>query len=222
MVEVARKIENLFNINIPIILSSVEEQGHSSCTRCNICNTKFTLSNHKVANHNHLSGRFRQTLWNTCNLKLQIPRFVPVFLHNLLNYYAHFIITELGYYKNAINVIPNTEKKFISFSKYVSNNFTIRFIDSCRFMPSKLLTLAENLMTPDFKKFWETAKKFYFENLPLVTRKGVYSYDYTDRWSKLDETELPPKEQFYSTLTEEHIACSWSMEPLSLWDFRRI
>jgi len=39
--------------------------------------------------------------------------------------------------------------------------------------------------------------------MDLVTRKGVY--EFTDSWDKLEETILPRKEDFYSTLTEELI-----------------
>lgn len=55
------------------------------------------------------------------------------------------------------------------------------------------------------EKFRETSKHFSSEDIPLVTRKGAYPYEYTDSWGKLKETHLPEKEDFYSTLTEEHI-----------------
>ena len=38
-----------------------------------------------------------------------------------------------------------------------------------------------------------------------MLRKGVYQYDYVDCMKKLDETNLPPKEEFYSKLTGEGI-----------------
>ena len=38
-----------------------------------------------------------------------------------------------------------------------------------------------------------------------MLRKGVYPYDYVDFMKKLDETSLPPKEAFYSKLTNEGI-----------------
>ena len=41
--------------------------------------------------------------------------------------------------------------------------------------------------------------------LELMTKKGVYPYEYMDNINRFEETTLPPKEQFYSTLTEEHI-----------------
>ncbi|XP_025192669.1 uncharacterized protein LOC112592729, partial [Melanaphis sacchari] len=199
IVEIAEKIEKLLKTNTPIIYTTEQRKTHESCTTCNLCKTKFSQENHKVADHCHLSGKFRQSLCNTCNLKLRTPNFVPVFFHNLSNYDAHFIVTSLGYNTNSISVIPNSEEKFISFSKYISNSFTIRFI------ASSLSTLSKNLITPRFEKFRNSAKHFSTQDLPLVTRKGVYPYDYTDDWDKLEETSLPAKVDFYSLLEESHI-----------------
>ena len=39
----------------------------------------------------------------------------------------------------------------------------------------------------------------------LLLRKGVYPYEYMDSWTKLNETSLPPKKDFYSELTLEDI-----------------
>lgn len=152
------------------------------------------MENFKVKDHCHLSGRFRQTLCSKCNLELKTPRYIAVFLHSLSSYDAHFIVNELGYDEKTISVIPNTEENYISFSKYIGNTFTIRFVDTIRFIVSSLETLAANLMTPDFSKFRESSKTFLRNDLSLVTRKGVYPYEYTDSWRKLEETRLPSKE----------------------------
>jgi hypothetical protein len=136
----------------------------------------------------------------------------------LSNYDAHFIVTELGYDANTISVIPNSEEKFISFSKYISKKFTIRFVDTCRFMPSKLESLAKNLLTPDFSKFRETLKHFSVEDMPLVSRKGLYTYEYTDAWCKLDDTRLPARADFYSTLNEEGAKKEDYEHAMKAWD----
>jgi len=218
IVEIAEKIDKLLKTNTAIIMTPEQRRTHELCKTCNLCKNRFSTENHKVADHCHLSGKFRQTLCNTCNLKLQTPNFVPVFLHNLSSYDAHFIVTELGYDTNTISVIPNSEEKFVSFSKYVNNNFSIRFIDTCRFMASSLSTLSSNLITPGYEKFREIAKVFKPEDMPLVTRKGVYPYEYTDNWNKLEETSLPQKEEFYSTLTESNIENADYEHAKTVWD----
>ena len=40
----------------------------------------------------------------------------------------------------------------------------------------------------------------------MLLRKGVYRYEYVDSWEKFDETTIPPKEVFYSTLNLEDIS----------------
>jgi len=192
--------------NVPIVMSVEDVRLHGVKTACDICVETFTVNNCKVAHHDHLSGRFLNTLCNACNLKLQTPKFVPCFLHNLSNYDAHFIVSQLGHDANTISVIPHSIEKFISFSKYINNEFAIRFIDTCRFMASSLAELAQNLTTSDFCKFREISRVFAPVDWPLVTRKGVFPYEYTDSWDKLTETELPDRMEFYSALTETHVS----------------
>lgn len=69
VVDIVGKIEKLFKVNTPIIMTTEEQQIHSECSMCSVCKKEFTSSNIKVADHCHLSGKFRQTLCNTCNLK---------------------------------------------------------------------------------------------------------------------------------------------------------
>ena len=39
----------------------------------------------------------------------------------------------------------------------------------------------------------------------LLLRKGVYQYEYMDSWDRFNETSLPDKEAFYSSLNKEDI-----------------
>ena len=39
----------------------------------------------------------------------------------------------------------------------------------------------------------------------LLLRKGIYPYEYIDSWERFDETSLPDKEAFYSSLNMEGI-----------------
>ena len=42
-------------------------------------------------------------------------------------------------------------------------------------------------------------------NFILLLRKGVYPYEYMDSWERFNETSLPNKEAFYSSLNMEDI-----------------
>ncbi|KAL4091521.1 hypothetical protein QTP88_026196 [Uroleucon formosanum] len=221
IIGVAEKIARLYKeVNVPIIMSVEDCHVHGVKTMCDLCSCAFSERNCKTAHHDHLSGRFLKTLCNTCNLKLKTPNFVPCYLHNLSNYDAHFIVTNLANDgdTNRISVIANTEEKYISFSKYINNSFSVRFVDTCRFMASSLAHLAENLSSANFDKFREVAKVFAPSEMSLVTRKGVYPYEYTDSWDKLSGTSLPDKFQFYSALTETHVSDKDYDHAIRVWN----
>ncbi|KAL4141441.1 hypothetical protein QTP88_004079 [Uroleucon formosanum] len=214
LVTIADRLSKLLkSTNVPIVMSEEQQWIHNAKTECDFCKTPFGGKMLKVADHNHLTGHFRYTLCNICNLKLRTVDFVPCFMHNLSAYDAHFIVTELGYDTNKISLIPNTEENYVSFSKRVNNDFTIRFLDSCRFMAS-----SELLVTSDLETFREIAKVFQPMDMPLVTRKGVFPYEYCDKWSKLEESSLPSKFDFYSALTETHVSEEDYCHASKVWD----
>ena len=69
-------------------------------------------------------------------------------------------------------------------------------------MATSLDKLADSLP----KDAFNNVKRYYVDNkLELLTKKGVYPYEYMDTLEKLKETQLPPKEAFYSRLNDEGI-----------------
>ena len=114
----------------------------------------------------------------------------------------------LGKTEGNIKCIPNNEEKCLSFSKdIVVDEYTnkkgkkvevkheIRFIDSFKFMASSLASLVENLAKSDLSKFSHTKKEFG-KKYELMTKKGIYPYDYMNGIEKFLEEKLPPKEAF--------------------------
>ena len=47
----------------------------------------------------------------------------------------------------------------------------------------------------------------------MLLRRGVYPYEYIDDWEKFNETTLPGKEEFYSSLDMEDITDADQMHP---------
>ena len=105
---------------------------------------------------------------------------------------------EIGKFKNNINVIPNNMEKYMAFM--IDRNLI--FIDSFQFMNKSLSYLANNLPKDGFH---HTKNKFGTE-IKLITRKGVYPYDYMNDFNKFKEEGLPSIEIFYSKLTGEDIS----------------
>ena len=95
----------------------------------------------------------------------------------------------LGKSEGNIKCIPNNEEKYISFSKDIvvgeyekdeKNHLIkheIRFIDSFKFMASSLEGLVGNLTKSGLEKLKETKKEFG-EKVKLLSRKGIYPYEW--------------------------------------------
>ena len=198
----------------PLRMTEVDGKEFKKATTCHICNKKYTEKDIRVRDHCHITGKYRGSAHQECNLKLRInPEEIkiPVIFHNLRGYDSHFIMQEIGaivkkhaYTKNGkeikmdINAIPNNMEKYMSFM--LGNHLT--FIDSFQFMSSSLNKLVSNLPAEALKY---TNKRFRKEKFKLMTRKGIYPYDYMDSFEKFNKTELPTKEEFYSILNNEHI-----------------
>jgi hypothetical protein len=113
-------------------------------------------------------------------------------------------VRELGFEDSdgAVTVIPNNEEKFISFSKKFGD-VKAQFLDSFRFMSHSLDSLVSFLRPQDFV---HTSRHFPADKMELVTRKGVFRYDYVESMEKLEQTSLPDKKEFYNKLNESDIS----------------
>ena len=205
-------IYNKFKFSKQMIFTESDKQTFDEATVCHICDKE--LGSDRVRDHCHLSGKFRGAAHNECNLNFKIPKFFPVVFHNLSGYDSHLFVKKLA--GGNINCIPCNEEKYISFSrevivdkfvnkegKSVQVKRELRFIDSFRFMPSSLDTLSKNLSKEQCKNI---NNKYSGKKLDLLLRKGVYPYDHVSSLERLDETNLPPKEAFYSKLNAAGIS----------------
>ncbi|XP_066902574.1 uncharacterized protein [Halyomorpha halys] len=211
--KIAKQIENIYKKNKPLRISSSEEEDWDKAETCYLCKQQFKENNEKVRDHCHLTGTYLGPSCNNCNLKRVNPSFIPVIMHNLSNYDAHFIVKELGGVPGRVEVIPSNEEKYISFTKHVGQ-MKLRFIDSYRFMAHSLDYLVKSLSVDKFK---ETSKYYRDEELTLVTRKGVFPYDYIDSAEKLNETQLPPIEAFHNKLYDADISIEDYTHALNIW-----
>ena len=78
----------------------------------------------------------------------------------------------------------------------------LNFINSFQFMRSSLDKLVNNIPKDDLIY---TSQVFKGKKLDLMSKKGVYPYDFMNSFEKFDQTELPAKEHFYSILNDQDI-----------------
>ncbi|KAJ8918650.1 hypothetical protein NQ315_013156 [Exocentrus adspersus] len=115
-----------------------------------------------------------------------------------------------------IRLLPVNKEKYISFTKIVEGTeVQLRFIDSYRFMSSSLDKLSSYL--EDEKKTIVRAHCNTDKEFNLLTRKGVFPYDYIDSWERFTETCLPSKTNFYSQLYDQCITDQDYQHALDVW-----
>ena len=115
-----------------------------------------------------------------------------------------------------MEVIAKNKEDYISFSikvpvdSYIDKNgeekdklIELKFIDSFKFMSSNLDSLTKNLVRGGKKLFgFEDYSDLQYG---LLTRKGVYPYEYINSWDRFEETQLPPVSALYSNLNMSSI-----------------
>ncbi|XP_075232208.1 uncharacterized protein LOC142330648 [Lycorma delicatula] len=107
-----------------------------------------------------------------------------------------------GKYRAALCNKCNLQRRnqtFLPVFLHNSSNYDSHFIVKELGYDEKRINLIPNT-TEKYISFTKT-----IDELHLVTRKGVYPYEYTSSWEVLEDTQLPPKEKFYSSLTGENI-----------------
>ena len=187
------------------------------------------LRDPKVRDHCHYTGFYRGRAHSLCNLRYKIPSYIPVVFHNLSGYDAHLFIRELGGHTSDMEVIAKNKEDYISFSvkvpveKYIDKNgeekdklIELRFMDSFKFMSSSLDSLTKNLVRGGKKLFgFEDYSELQYD---LLTRKGVYPYEYVNSWDRFEETQLPLISAFYSNLSMSLISEEDCQHAQRVWE----
>ncbi|RIB00021.1 hypothetical protein C2G38_2235984, partial [Gigaspora rosea] len=163
----------------------------------------------RVIDHDHITGKFRGPAHSGFNLKLRIdPETIkiPLLICNGSGYDFHHLMQEIAKVTDEkIVPIANNSEQYITFSVG-----QLQFIDSLKFSLPGLAKMAENLRdekkgqtkTPEqLAKCFPIMSKFISPHLlSLLTRKGIFPYQWLTSKNKFKETQLPPRKDFNSDL----------------------
>ena len=116
----------------------------------------------KVRDHCHFTGKYRGAAHSMCNIRYKVPKVILAVFHNGSSYDDHFVIRQLAKdFKGYFNCIGKNTEKYITFSisvfkeydkvnkKKKPDVFTLKFIDSNRFMKGSLENHVKNLAEPN-------------------------------------------------------------------------
>ena len=202
-------------------LTNDEEMLFRMEESCWICSKYFVNITDKVRDHCHYTGKYRGAACKNCNLnfhhlikkgkKYDLPHHeLPVIFHNLRGYDGHFIIQEASHYTKNIKAIRQSFEKYMTFSF-----MNLKFIDSMQFMNSSLEKLADNLIiredkpsdfigpiNNDYSKFIHM-KQCFKKKTSLLSKKGLYPYEYVQKDDDFNLKTLPSRSSFYSELNDK-------------------
>ena len=165
---------------------------------------------------------------------LRKDKTITVGFHNGQNYDFHLFVKSLGKVNGHIRTIAKNSEKYISVEKVICvdeykfwdkdgnprikrDNWHLRFVDTCGFLKGKLEDLLKNLPKEEFKLLKKEIGDDS-ENFDLTLRKSVSPCEWFNSIKNLDETELPPIEEFYSSLTGETISEEDCCHAKKVWE----
>ena len=162
-----------------ITLRDNEKMLHANQIVCFLCgekfcngksNTKEYKKRCKVRDRCHFTGRYNSAAHNVCILCYKVSKTIPVVFHKGSTYDNHFIIKQLAKdFNGYFNCFGENTENYMSFSITIIKEsdtvskrkkpdaYSLKFIDSYRFMPAALEKNVKHLAEP--------AKKIAFDVL---------------------------------------------------------
>jgi len=160
--------------------------------------------------------------------------FLPVIIHNLKGYDSHLIIKHMraGHMIPSVEfatvdendevVVEKVKDMFIiatNSDKYMGFQIgQVRFIDSMQFLNRSLDSLISTVAKDGMDKFIYTKRHFPdMGQFELVTRKGIFPYEWFNSAERFEETSLPVQDMFFSCLYEEKLSDDDYAHAQSVW-----
>ena len=164
---------------------------------CHLCIKKIFKK--AVRNHCHYSGKMLGFAHNKCNLQYKFPKdnvnnkyLISVFAHNAQNFDNSFLIKALNNIENvSFSALSRNSNKFISLK---IENFI--FKASFLFLNKSLDNLTKTIDDKDRISL----RQEFGKNYEILTKKGIYPYDYFDSKEKYSETKIPDHTNFKNKL----------------------
>lgn len=84
------------HFNKPLKMKDEDDENFKQANECHICNKKYRKTVKRVRDHCHVTGKYRESAHEVCNLNFKLIDKIPVIFHNLPGYDSHFIVQQIG------------------------------------------------------------------------------------------------------------------------------
>ena len=101
------------NFNKKHVMTNKDNENFKSSPKSWICDNDYVVTDIKVNDHCHITGKYGGSVYRDCNINVKLNRKIPVLFLSLKNYDSCFIMQELGKFDLNINVIPDELEKNI-------------------------------------------------------------------------------------------------------------
>ena len=198
-------INKIINENFYKTMEDNPDLSKFDINTCHLCNEK--IEDNPVKNHCHYSRKILGYAHNECNLIYKFKKdnvhndyLINIFAHNSQNFDQSFLIRALQNLDNKIpfSCLPRNSNKFISIQ---IGPFI--FKDGYLFLNKSLDYLTGTINDEDRISL---KQEFGEENYKLLTKKGIYPYDYFNSKDKYNELKLRKKEKFFNKLSNKNIS----------------
>ena len=85
-----------YKFNKPLKMTNVDEEEFQKVDKCHICGISYNDKDIRVRDHCHITGLFRGSAHQDCNLSFKLTDKILVVFHNLRGYDSHFIMQQIG------------------------------------------------------------------------------------------------------------------------------
>ena len=94
------------HFNKELVMTKEDNENFKNSTKCGICDNNYIDTDVKVADHCHITGKYRGSTHRHCSINIKLIHKVPIVFYNLQNYDCHLIMKEIRKFNLKISIIP--------------------------------------------------------------------------------------------------------------------
>lgn len=127
----AEKVGNILDNPKSMKITEEQEKYYNLAEKCHVCNNEFSQTDKEVRDYDHLTRDYRGAAHQGCHINYTDSCVIPVAIHNLSGYDAHFFIKILAtQIPGKVDLLPLNKENYISFTEHIEGSkIQFRFID---------------------------------------------------------------------------------------------